>query len=329
MAELASVVGTSLRNNGKTLYDNIFGATPGMFWMKEHGRFKPYNGGLGITEDVEMALNDTVDWRDPKAQIPISEQDPIRQVLWKPVSVDGAIPIYRADERKNAQRIIDFATSLIKNLEKTLKQKVGQAFFADGSPATEMSGLEAIVSKTNSYGLMLDAAEAWVALDRSVYTWWQAGYVDATASAFVINGAAANPGMRQLVDGCKVSNTDEVDVIITTKTFWEYYNGLLLASQRFENPKLAEAGFRNLMFDNAAVVWDSNCTASTMYALTTEYLTVRVDQPCADGVFMTERQPMTADGRLGDVILAIWDGQMTCTVPRTQGKRSGWTAPAP
>jgi len=327
MADLASVVATSLRNSGKTLYDQIFDSHPIWSWFKSHDRFVPYNGGIGITEDVVMAANSNVAARDPKAAITIAEQDPFRQVMWREASITGSVPIYYADERKNAQRLVDFAKSLVANLRDSMTDTVAKQLWEDGLAADgvtpTLQGLPKIISASNTYGTIV-LEDSYVTIDRSLAanSWWRS-WIGSTSEVLAITGGA-DGGLRNLVDQCKNGKQQEQpDLIATTLTLWQKYDGLLLPNQRYENPKLAEAGFRNLMFDGAACVWDANCPAGEVNAINSKWIKVRPDQPCAEQPVITD--PRELPDRLGKVILAIWTGQIVCTGPRYQGKLTAKT----
>jgi len=330
---LGSVVATSLHSLAKTLSDNIFTATPFAWWMKENGRIQSYDGGLFIQEDVEMALNSSVGWRSAKAPIPVVEQDPIRAVAFSPVTIDGSVPIYWDDEDNNKHRIMDYSKTLIANLERTLKQKMNQAFFSDGTETNtdgtkgdSLWGLEAIVSASNSYAsaMIADSSlpHAFEAMNRSLarYTFWQST-VQSTSEPLSLN-AGTDGGLRGLYNACVTggANLESPDLIVTTKALWSAFEALLIPSRQFENGKLADAGFQSLKFDKAAVVWDPNCPSGTIYALNTNFLKIRPTAECAGNVMFSERRPI--DDTMADNIIALWKGQMTCTGPRYLAKQT-------
>ena len=312
VTNLNSIIASTLAKYGKTLHDNVFKASPLLYWLKEGGRQKPVEGGLQIIEPIEFGTNSTFDWRHPKATIPLVEQDPFTYAAFDWKYIDGAIVIFWDDERKNRgqAQIFDYAEKLIQNAEKTLKDKLCSGVYADGSPATELDGLEAIVASSGTYG----------GLSRTTYPDW-ASIVLATSEAYTIDGGT-DGGLRNLYDSCPGDGGDDaVDLIITTKTLWQKHNAKLGAQQRFEDPKMAEAGYRNLMFDNAPIVWDRNCPTGTVYALNSNHLNLRPDSLCAESFIKTESHQ--AENQLARSILLVWTGNLTCTNPRFQGKMTG------
>ena len=320
---LGSVVATSLKKHGKVLYDQVFNAHPVWFWLRSHGCEDPYDGGTAVTEDIEIGMNTNVDWRGLKEEIPNDEQDNIRQCQWMPAGLSGAVPIYWDDEDNNKNRIIDYSESLIKNLKNTMTERLGASIFYSGTAPNgkpTMQGLPAIISASNVYGTLVDEINGtFTPMDRSTaaFAYWRANVLS-TAEKLSLN-AGTDRGLRGLYDACmQGKNQEQPTLIVMGQLLWEAFESLLLPTQQHQNPKLAEAGFRNLMFDNAAVVWDSNIDAtSTVYAINHNWLKLRPTSECATNFKITERHPN--EDRLADSILCAYKGQVTCIGPRYQG----------
>lgn len=346
MADLASVVATSLRNYGTTLHDQVFDAHPGFWWLRDNGQVKAYDGGLSVNEDIQIGKNTSVGARDPKAKIPIIEQDPLRQVMWHDVAITGGLPIFWADERKNAQRIADYAKSLIKNLQDTMTDELGSQFYENGTdPDGEpcLQGLESIIAFSNTYGtLVLD--EAFMALTRTAaaqtaYPWWmpanRAGTNDyssvtnrfETAEPLSLN-AGADGGLQNLYDRCRRGKTrEEPNLILMGTSLFQKLKALLLPTKTYRDEKTFNAGFpSNLLFDNAVVIMDANLDAllgDRTYCLNTKHIYLRPDSVCAKKVLIEERAPVS--DQFVKTFLSVWKGQMTCVAPRYQGKMSNKT----
>ena len=73
-----------------------------------------------------------------------------------------------------------------------------------------------------------------------------------------------------------VRGGDSPDLLVADSNFWQYYNLSLTSNQRFTDPKMAELGFHNIMFQNAPVILDGGkggaCPANHMYFLNTDYI---------------------------------------------------------
>ena len=53
---------------------------------------------------------------------------------------------------------------------------------------------------------------------------------------------------------------------------YEAYEALLTSNVRYTDTDVANAGFQNLLFKGAPVVFDSNCPDGEMYFLNTKYI---------------------------------------------------------
>jgi len=316
---LTSLVATTLNKYGKKLYGQCWDGIPFFNWMRSHGRVKGVEGGLNIIDDIEISQNSSVGWRDPKSPIGLVEQDPFRQVAWAWKTIDGGVPLFWDDERKNRgdARIIDFGENLIRNLRDTMQEKIGIALFADGTTDPDsLDGLDSICDNDNVYPAADDKQQV-TGINRATAgnEYWQANCLE-TTEPWSLNAGTDGGWLHAYMLACKGKNNDQPDIILCDQKTWETYDATLLQSQRFESPKLAEAGFRSLMYKNCAVVWDENCPANTTYILNTRHISLRPDTLCADRFVVKQRHPM--EDVLADRILMVWTGNMTCQVPNRQ-----------
>ena len=74
-----------------------------------------------------------------------------------------------------------------------------------------------------------------------------------------------------------VRGTDMPDLIVADNTYWRLYLESMQAIQRVTNEKMTQAGFMNLKYMNADVVFDSDggAPANVMYFLNTDFIFYR------------------------------------------------------
>lgn len=60
--------------------------------------------------------------------------------------------------------------------------------------------------------------------------------------------------------------------VFTTQTLFEKYEALIATNQRFEDPKMADAGFQNLMFKGAPIAFDTYVASGTMLFVNMKYI---------------------------------------------------------
>ena len=135
-------------------------------------------------------------------------------------------------------------------------------FFGDGSgnAGKDMYGLECII-------------------DASDPSWGDFGGIDRTAASGAywrstetgMGGALTVAAMVTLYNTISEGN-DHPTNIFTTATLHAKYESLIQANQRFEDPKMADAGFQNLMFKGTPMAYSANCTATYMYFVNMKYI---------------------------------------------------------
>jgi hypothetical protein len=115
---------------------------------------------------------------------------------------------------------------------------------------------------------------------------------------------------------------DHPDMILTTQTLFEKYEALLQPQLRYTDTKTADAGFQNLLFKAAPVVYDVHCTAGVVYFLNSKYLTLvgHSGKWFAQTEFV---RPENLDARYA---LIMCYGNLTCRNRAKQGKLTAKTA---
>ncbi len=113
---------------------------------------------------------------------------------------------------------------------------------------------------------------------------------------------------------------DHVDMIVADNTYFRYYWESLQANQRFHNEKLGAAGFDNLKFMGADVIFDGGqggaCPANHMYFLNTDYIFCR---PHADRDMVPLEPDRFGTNQDAMVKLIAWAGNMTGSNLSLQG----------
>jgi hypothetical protein len=336
LADLRSIVSTTWQQAEKTIHDQVFSGSPLWERLKARKNIVPYTGGTMISEIVGVDRNPTINIRRGKAVTPLQEYDPLRTVGWNHAWVDGSITIYDEDRYVNRgpAEIRDFADAIIQNTEDSFQEGFEQLSWGDGTldldgnplPANTppFLGLQAMIDDNNTYAFLQDADGGFTAINRALAanSWWRS-YVDDAAVAWDVDGAN---GLRHTYNSCtRGYGREKPDLIMCTQDIWETYASLLVPQQRFEDEKLAAAGFRNLMFDEAAVVWDLLCPGNTgvdgaTYLLNTKWIKLRPHAVCAGGWQKGKWARLDASGIKAEAQLLVWLGQLTCRNPRFQGR---------
>jgi len=227
--------------------------------------------GRSIVQEIDFAENGTVQWYTGAETLDISASETFTAAEFSYKQLAGNVVINGLEEVQNSGReaIHNLVRARMTNLERSLKNTVATALYADGtgSGGKEFGGLQALVADTNTNTVG--------GISGSTYSWWRNYVYDfsaesVTASATTIQ-TAMNTAWLNVIRG-----SDMPDMIVAGTTYYTHYWDSLLANQRFTSDSEAGAGFTNLVYKgNVPVIFDDQCAATRMYMLNTDYLFVR------------------------------------------------------
>jgi len=218
------------------------------------------NGGTKIVEPLIYGTNSTVGSYSGYETLSLTPQEGISAAEFEWKQYAASIAISGIEEAKNngEQEIINLLEAKIMQAEESMRESFNQMFFADGTgnSGKDWNGLGNLVESGNTVG----------GINSSTYSWWQSkGDNDAVALSLA--------DMSSLYNNVSVGN-DHPDLLLTTQTLFEKYEALLQPQLRYTDTKTADAGFQNLLFKAAPVMYDVHCTAGVFYMLNTKYLTL-------------------------------------------------------
>lgn len=314
---LSELITTTLEHRSKKLADNVTENNAILKRLNSKGKVKPVSGGRQIYEELEYAENGTFGWYSGYDSLNITPQDVFTsaQFDWKQAS--AAVNISGLEELQNSgpEALIDLLEKRIENAEKSMRNGVAAALYADGtgSGGKEIGGLQLLIADAPSTGTV-------GGINRATWTFWRNIAYDATTDG----GAAAtsaniqsymNRVYLQLVRG-----NDHPDLIMADNAYFRLYWESLSANQRFTNEKLSGTGFTNLKYMDADVVMDGgiggNCPSNHMYFLNTDYIYFK---PHKDRQFKPIGAERFSTNQDAMVKLIGWAGNMTLSGAMFQG----------
>lgn len=299
---------TTLANYRKTLTDNVFTARPLTYTLMEKGRIRMLNGGTKIVEPLIYGLNDTVGSYSGYDSIALTPQTGISAAEFEWRQYAASISISGMEEAKNNgdAEIINLLEAKIMQAEESMREGFNTMFFSDGTgnSSKNWNGLGNLVESGNTVG----------GIDSSTYTWWKS-YEENTATALTL------AQMSTAYNSVSVGN-DHPDTLLTTQTLFEKYEALLQPNLRYTDTKTADAGFQNLLFKAAPVMYDTGCTAGVFYFLNSKYITLvgHSDKWFSQTSFIS---PEDTDARYA---LIMCYGNLTVRNRAKQGKLTAKTA---
>jgi len=257
-----SLLSTTLANYRDQLTDNIFTARPLTNHLMEKGRVRMLDGGTKIVEPLIYGQNSTVGSYAGYDTISLTAQEGISAAEFEWKQYAASIAISGIEEAKNngEAAIVNLLEAKIMQAEESMRESFNQMFFADGTgnSGKDWLGLDALIADDNTVG----------GIDRTASgnDFWQS-YVEGTAGALTL------ADMATAYNSVSVGN-DHPDMVLTTQTLFEKYESLLQPQLRYTDAKTADAGFQNLLFKAAPVVYDVHAPSGTMFFINSKYLTL-------------------------------------------------------
>jgi hypothetical protein len=305
-----ALLSTTLANYRDKLTDNVFSARPLTYWLMDKGRIRTESGGTKLVEQLIYGENTTVKSYSGYETLTLTPQEGISAAEYDWKQYAASIAISGIEEAKNngEHAIIDLLEAKIMQAEESLREGFNRMFFADGTGngGKDWNGLGNLVESGNTVGGINSATAG--------NEYWRS-YEDNTAGALTL------AQMATAYNSTSVGN-DHPDVILTTQTLFEKYESLLQPQLRYTDTKTADAGFQNLLFKSAPIMYDVHAPAGTMFFLNSKYIKLvgHKDKWFAQTEFV---RPENQDARFA---LIMCYGNLVVSNRKKQGKLTAKTA---
>ncbi len=314
---LTEIVTTTLRNRSKKLADNVTGNNALLMRLKERGRTKSAAGGRNLVQELSYAENGTYKRYSGYEVLDISPSDVFTaaEFEWKQAAVAVTISGLEQLQNTGKEQQIDLLASRIENAEDTFMNNLCADCYSDGTAngGKQVGGLQSLVADDPTTGTV-------GGINRATWTFWRNYSYDATTDG---GGAASSSNIQTYMNRVYLNisrNRDHPDLIVADNNYFEFYWASLQSIQRITNTKLGEAGFRNLKFMDADVVFDGglngNAPSNHMYFLNSKYIHYR---PHSDRNMVPIGGDRMNANQDAIVRLVAWAGNMTLSNGSLQG----------
>jgi hypothetical protein len=305
-----ALLSTTLANYRDQLTDNIFTARPLTYFLQDKGRIRMLNGGTKIVEPLIYAESTTVKSYSGYDSIALTAQAGITAAEYDWKQYAASIAISGIEEAKNngEQEIINLLEAKIMQAEESMREGFNRMFYADGTgnSGKDWNGLGNIVEASGTVGGINRAT--------SGNEYWRS-YEENTATALTL------AQLSTAYNSVSVGN-DHPDMVLTTQTLFEKYEALLQPQLRYTDTRTADAGFQNLLFKAAPVVYDEHCTNGVVYFLNSKYLTLVGHS----GKWFSQTEFVRPEDLDARYALIMCYGNLTCRNAAKQGKLTAKTA---
>ena len=167
-SSFTEVITTTLQGYSKQLADNVTSHNALLNHIDQKGNKMPATGRT-IVQELEYAENATAKWYSGYEALDVSPSEIFTAAEFNYKQLNGNVVISGLEQVQNSgkEAVHNLLKSRIKNLEKTLKNTVATALYADGTgtDGKELGGLQSLVA---------DAGTGTVGgINSSTYTWWK------------------------------------------------------------------------------------------------------------------------------------------------------------
>lgn len=288
------------------MYENIFNSNPLLFRLKEKGIKK--DGGLKIQVPLAYASTTAAGAFEGYDVLSTSPNDQITaaQFEWRQsyahVSISGREELINSG--KNAFHNLLEAKRMI--AERTMEDNLGTALQGSNSGGKDIDGLASVLSTSTTYGgIAVADFAAWVA----------------KVPSLAVAGTLTKLEIQKLI-GQVTIGSDRPSVLVTRQSVYDKIWSLWEGQQRFEDGKMADAGFQSMRVNGLPLVVDSHVTGGDggaqtnwLEALNERYLWLYGHKDCD---FKVVPIPPQRDQDVKHVRI-LWAGNLACTERRMQG----------
>ena len=303
------IVTTTLAGYSKTMADNVTNNNALLRHIDSNGNKSPATGRT-IVQELEYATNSTTKWYSGYEVLDTSTSNVFTAAEFNYKQLAGNVVISGLEQVENSgpEQIFNLLKSRIRNLEKSLKNTMATALYADGTgtDSKELGGLQLVVPGTvgNTVG----------GINSTTYSFWQNQVYDFSTETVTASATTIQTAMNTLWLAC-IRGADRPDVIVGDTNYFGFYWSSLQTNQRFTSDESASAGFMNLMFMDAPVYYDDQCPTDKIYMLNTDYLFLRYAEG-REFVPLGEKASVNQDAL---VMPVAWAGNMTVSNRARQG----------
>ena len=311
-----------------TVIDNVNKANVVFYILNQEGFKKTQNGGERIEIPVRMTKSTSGGWYENYELLNTTPADPLTKAFYIWRQIHYSVIMSRLEERKNSGigRLLSMLQALFDDAEDSLTQDLNSAIFGTPSTTTPkpIDGLLSLVPEDPSSATGGRAGDGKIgAIDQNAETWWRNKVIENEGAAFTwVPDLGSSPvaatvwvAMERLYENCSKGggprNKREPNVGVCNQIFYRNYLAGLVPQKRFMDSKLADAGFRNIMFNGMPISWDEDCdsahgssTVACLYMLNKYFMHLVMDSE-TDFLRTPFVRPANQDARICQILCML------------------------
>lgn len=255
---------------GKTPEDNIHDDYWVFNQLSKGDGFLGLSGGDYIAGPLEYAINTTVSSYSDTDTISTTRIDVFDrfEAQWKEYAGTAIMSDLEADRNAGEGTVFPLLPAKLENLKNSMRRSINTDCFSDGTANNSkgIGGFQYLISTTPTTGTVL-------AINRANFTFFRNQQTSGVQTTSAFDNLRAS--MRSIYNQCSNGMGDaHPSSIVTTRTVFEGFEGLLLANERFTDKSDADGGFKNevLKFKGAKISYDVACPSGNVYFFNPRFL---------------------------------------------------------
>ncbi len=286
--------------------ENVFGSNPLLFRLKEKGI--KYTGGLTYRQPIANAETSSQGMFRGFDLLATAANDQFTSAEYSLRQGYAHVTVSGEEELKNTgkEALLDLMEMKRQMAEMTLENTLGTGIQGSNADGKSIDGLTNLLSTSITYGGIATAdMAAWKAKVPSLIT----------------TGTLAKIDIQRLLGSCTIG-ADKPTVMVTRQSVFDKIWALWEGQQRFEDGKMADAGFQSMKINGTPLIVDSHVTGSDggtqdnwLEALNERYLFLLTHKDCD---FKVVPIPAQKDQDV-KMVRILWAGNLACSSRRMHG----------
>ena len=245
--DMLEMVTATLRHRRPKIADATTKHNALMLQLRRKGRIRLVGGGRTISCPISYGENANFQFYSGRETLNVAGQEVLTsaEYPWKQYACGVSISGLEMLQNDGQEQIISMMKARIENAERTIANKMHESAYSDGtgSGGKEFGGLALLIAQA--------AGSTVGGINSSTATWWE-------NKRKATGGAATATIYADMLDLCLSlqRGTDKTDLIISDNTYYSILSQSLQNQRRYMDSKIADAGFRNILFEGIPVVFD-------------------------------------------------------------------------
>jgi hypothetical protein len=274
------------------------------------------DGGKKIREFLEYGRANVGTYGN-RSTIDASKRDIINaaRFAWSGYVGSNTVDLDEQIQNSGAEAMVELAYAKLQNIQKSIRDYMGAGIYVARASSDGSLGFDGLADLFNT-----STSTAYGSIQEADMAAWKAN-VDSTSEAM------SYKVMQKLFRLASIGQSREAkpDLVITTQLLKDGYTRTLQTQQRFQDSKLAEAGFQNILHDGVPMVYDDNQAVGVVDCLNTRYLKIKTHSKYNFTMPKWEAHHLEPDTLTANT---RWMGALVCSNRKAHSRGSGKTEPA-